>query len=203
MRGREIFTRGLYVFRFWRETLAERVGATPGATIGVGTGATTHRCNCLIISIRCAGCHQLSPFHRSVRTRTRRARIFASPFGTPTIYRVAVANIYKCATKLSSEMAAVLTAKIRATIIWLPTPGAIPWRVSSLSVIHDVDSRTHIRFTASADSLSAVSRCNCDGAVFGVAFLKQLLKVFVGVSLLVVEGDVYLVQGVVCLQTVV
>ena len=60
--GREIFTRGLYVFGFWRETLAERVGATPGATIGVGTGATTNRCNCLIISIRCAGCHQLSPF---------------------------------------------------------------------------------------------------------------------------------------------
>ena len=28
-------------------------------------------------------------------------------------------------------MAAVLTAKIRATIIWLQTPGAIPWRVSS------------------------------------------------------------------------
>ena len=33
-------------------------------------------------------------------------------------------------------MAAVLTAKIRATIIWLQTTGAIPWRVSSLSVIH-------------------------------------------------------------------
>ena len=91
MRGCEIFTRGLYVFRFWRETLTERVGATLGATIGVGTGATSHRCNCLIISIRCAGCHQLSPFHRSVRTRTRRARIFATPFGTPTIYRVVVA----------------------------------------------------------------------------------------------------------------
>ena len=84
-------SRGLYVFRFWRETLAVRVGATPGATIGVGTGATIHCCNCLIISIRCAGCHQLSPFHRSVRTRTRRARIFATPFGTPTIYRVVVA----------------------------------------------------------------------------------------------------------------
>ena len=28
-------------------------------------------------------------------------------------------------------MAAVLTAQIRATIIWLQTPGAIPWRVSS------------------------------------------------------------------------
>ena len=62
LRGREIFTSGLYVFGFGRETLAERVGATPGATIGVGTGATTHRCNCLIISIRCAGCHQLSLF---------------------------------------------------------------------------------------------------------------------------------------------
>ena len=49
MRGREIFMRGLYVFSFWRETLAERFGATPGATIGVGTGATAHRCKCLII----------------------------------------------------------------------------------------------------------------------------------------------------------
>ena len=37
MRGREIFTRGLYVSGFWRETLAERFGATLGATIGVGT----------------------------------------------------------------------------------------------------------------------------------------------------------------------
>jgi hypothetical protein len=33
--------RGLYVPGFWRETLAERFGATLGATIGVGTGATT------------------------------------------------------------------------------------------------------------------------------------------------------------------
>ena len=56
------FYERLVRFWVWRETLAERVGATPGATIGVGTGATTHRCNCLIISIRCAGCHQLSPF---------------------------------------------------------------------------------------------------------------------------------------------
>ena len=73
--GREIFTRGLYVFGFWRETLAVRVGATPGATIGVGTGATTYRCNCLIISIRCAGCHQLSPF------RLERAYTYAkSPY---------------------------------------------------------------------------------------------------------------------------
>ena len=39
--------------------------------------------------------------------------------------------------------------------------------------------------------------------MFGVALLKQLLTVFVGVSLLVVEGVAYLVQGVVCLQTVV
>ena len=37
MRGREIFTRGLYVSGFWRETLAERFGATLGATLGVGT----------------------------------------------------------------------------------------------------------------------------------------------------------------------
>jgi len=62
MRGREIFTRGLYVSGVWRETFAERVDATLGATIGVGTGATTHRRNYLLISIRCAGCHQLSPF---------------------------------------------------------------------------------------------------------------------------------------------
>ncbi|MBQ7490313.1 MAG: hypothetical protein IJT51_07340 [Bacteroidales bacterium] len=59
MRGREIFIRGLYVSGGWRETLSEGVGVTLGATIGVGTGATTHRCNYLIISIRCAGCHQL------------------------------------------------------------------------------------------------------------------------------------------------
>ena len=56
-----------------------------------------------------------------------------------------VANIYKCATKLSLETAAVLTAKIRATIIRLQTPGAIPWRVSSLSVIHDVDMAVCLR----------------------------------------------------------
>ena len=62
MRGREIFTRGLYVSGFWRETLSEGVGVTLGATIGVGIGATAHRRNCLIISSRCAGCHQLSPF---------------------------------------------------------------------------------------------------------------------------------------------
>ena len=83
MRGREIFTRGLYVFSFWRETLAERFGATLGATIGVGTGATTHRCNCLIIRIRCAGCYQLSPFQlkrvrdthaKSERRETQRAK---------------------------------------------------------------------------------------------------------------------------------
>ena len=53
MRGREIFTRGLYVSGFWRETLAESFGATLGATIGVGIGvgigATAHRCKCLII----------------------------------------------------------------------------------------------------------------------------------------------------------
>ena len=40
-------------------------------------------------------------------------RTFAPQFGTPTIYRVAVANISKCATNLSSETAAVLTAKTR------------------------------------------------------------------------------------------
>ena len=75
MRGREIFTRGLYVSGFWRETLVERFGATLGATIGVGIGATKHRCNCLIISIRCAGCHQLSPFrlkHAHTHTESKR-----------------------------------------------------------------------------------------------------------------------------------
>ena len=33
-----------------------------GAGIGAGIGATTRRCNCLIISGRCAGCHLRSPF---------------------------------------------------------------------------------------------------------------------------------------------
>ena len=75
MRGRVIFTRGLYVSGFWRETLAERVGVTLGATIGVGTGATTRRRNCLIISIRCAGCHQLSPFQlERAHTHTKSER---------------------------------------------------------------------------------------------------------------------------------
>ena len=46
--------------------------------------------------------------HRPVFLRT-----FAPQFGTPTIYRVAVANISKCASNLSSETAAVLTAKTR------------------------------------------------------------------------------------------
>jgi hypothetical protein len=53
-------------------------------------------------------------------------RIFAPPFGTPTIYQAVVANIYKRTANLSSETAAVLTAKIRATIIWLQTPVQFP-----------------------------------------------------------------------------
>ena len=71
MRGREIFTRGLYVSGFWRETLVERFGATLGATIGAGK----HPCKLLIISIRCAGCHQLSPFrlkHAHTHTESKR-----------------------------------------------------------------------------------------------------------------------------------
>ena len=74
-RGREIFTSGLYVFGFGRETLAEGVGATAGAGIGAGIGATTWHCNCLIISIRCAGCHQLSPFRlKRVHTHAKDER---------------------------------------------------------------------------------------------------------------------------------
>ncbi len=61
-RGWEIFTSGLYVFGFGRETLAEGVGATAGAGVGAGIGATTRHCNCLIISGRCGGCHLRSPF---------------------------------------------------------------------------------------------------------------------------------------------
>jgi hypothetical protein len=39
---------------------------------------------------------------------------------------VVVAYIFKCTTNLSSETAAALSAKIRATIIWLQTPVQFP-----------------------------------------------------------------------------
>ena len=55
MRGREIFTRGLYVFRFWRETLTERVGATLGVTIGATSGAGKLVAKLLIIRVGVRG----------------------------------------------------------------------------------------------------------------------------------------------------
>ena len=74
LRGREIFTSGLYVFGFGRETLAERIGATAGAGVGAGIGATTWRCNCLIISRRCAGCYLRSTFRlKRAHAHERRA----------------------------------------------------------------------------------------------------------------------------------
>ena len=50
-----------------------------GAGIGAGIGATTRRCNCLIISRRCAGCHLRSPF-RLKRAHAREERV---PAGKP------------------------------------------------------------------------------------------------------------------------
>ena len=73
MRGREIFMRGLYVFSFWCETLAERFGATLGATIGVGTWCDRPPLQVSDNQGWCKRCHQLSPF-RLERAHAREGR---------------------------------------------------------------------------------------------------------------------------------